>query len=164
MILVNKNKSFEEQNFHGFHELMHIPTADKPGTLLRCYEALKPNQNRYLEWLANEGAAEFTVPYKILLPMIKNEYSSMIKGIGTWSFCQEKVRKFAVSPLVIQNRIDSLKYEIEQYLSGIPLDEIEILSNTKLIKRGINIKSLVDLENERLSMMWKQANNFSNVS
>lgn len=71
VILVNSNKSFEEQNFHGFHELMHIPTVDKSGTILRCYDRIRPNQDSYLEWLANEGAAEFAVPYKMILPMIK---------------------------------------------------------------------------------------------
>lgn len=87
VILVNCNKSFVEQNFHGFHELMHIPTADKPGTVLKCYEQVKPNQDSYLEWLANEGAAEFVVPYKIILPIIKDNYPKLIEGFGTWEFC-----------------------------------------------------------------------------
>lgn len=156
-ILVNKNKSFEEQNFHGFHELMHIPTADQPGTILRCFDTTKPNQDSYLEWLANEGAAEFVVPYKMLLPMIKSELFAMTTGIGTWNFCEEHSKDFYVSPIVIQNRIDSLKYEIDQYLNGIPLDQIEILSNNKQKKRGISIKSLVELENERLRKIWLPA-------
>lgn len=154
VILVNSKKSFEEQNFHGFHELMHIPTADKPGTMLRCYERLKPNQNSYLEWLANEGAAEFTVPYRVLLPIIKMEYPHLIKGFGTLDFCNNYASSFAVSPIVMQNRIDSLKYEIEQYMCGVPLDKIEILSNRKQVNRGIVAKSLVELEHERLRTMW----------
>lgn len=153
-ILVNSNKSYEEQNFHGFHELMHIPTVDQPGTLLRCYDTIKPNQDSYIEWLANEGAAEFVVPYQMLLPMIKSEYFSMTTGAGTWNFCEKHSKDFGVSPIVIQNRIDSLKYETYQYLNGIPLDQIEILSNNKQKKRGIDIKSLVELENERLHEMW----------
>ena len=111
VILVNSQKSEEEQNFHGFHELMHIPTADKPGTVLSCYDHIKPEQDAYIEWLANEGAAEFTVPYDILLPMIKNEYSNLIQGYGTFEFCVDKAQVFGVSTVVLENRINSLKYE-----------------------------------------------------
>lgn len=157
IILVNAKKSREEQNFHGIHELMHIPTADKPGTTLNCFDKLKPDQDSYLEWLANEGAAEMAVPYKMLLPMIKEEYFKMIVGMGTWLFCEKHAGEFGVSPIVLQNRIDSLKYEIEQYLSGVPLDNLEILSISKQKKRGIAVKSLVELESERLGEMWQRA-------
>lgn len=154
VILLNSNKSIEEQNFHGFHELMHIPTADKPGTILSCYDTIKPNQDSYIEWLANEGAAEFVVPYQLLLPLIKSEYYSMIIGVGTWNFCELHSKDFGVSAIVMQNRIDSLKFEIDQYLNGISLSEIEVMSNAKQKKRGIIIKSLVELENERLRRLW----------
>lgn len=157
IILVNSNKSFQEQNFHGFHELMHIPTVDQPGTLLRCYDTVKPNQNSYMEWLANEGAAEFVVPYQLLLPMIKREIRQMITGIGTWQFCENHSYDFGVSPIVLQNRIDSLKYETYQYLNGVPFDKIEILSWNKQKQRGINVKSLVELESGRLRQMWNIA-------
>lgn len=156
VILVNSNRSMEEQNFHGFHELIHIPTADKPGTILSCFDKVKPNQDSYLEWLANEGAAEFVVPYKMLLPMIKEDYFGMISGMGTWFFCESHAREFGVSPIVLQNRIESLKYEIQQYLSGVPLDQIEILSISKQKKRGIFVNSLVELENERLLQTWNE--------
>ncbi len=159
VILVNSNKSFEEQNFHGFHELMHIPTVDEPGTILRCYERVKPTQDSYLEWLANEGAAEFIVPYKILLPIIKDKYFDLIQGFGTWYFCNEYSYKFGVSNTVMQYRIETLKYEIDQYLNGVALDEIEILSKRKQDDRGIIVQSLVEMENQRLSVMWNKTHN-----
>ncbi len=160
VILVNSNKSFVEQNFHGFHELMHIPTADMPGTILQCYEKLKPSQDSYIEWLANEGAAEFLLPYKTLLPLVKRNYSSMTKGLGTWTFCQETSELFQVSPTVVQNRLDTLKYEIHQYIDGTPINDIEILSHTKQIARGIEIESLTSLENKRLfHIVWGENRN-----
>lgn len=73
VILLNENKSFVEQNYHGFHELTHILTVDEPGTTLNCFGNTRPNQNSYIEWLANEGAAEFLMPYKEILPIIRNE-------------------------------------------------------------------------------------------
>lgn len=164
VILVNSNKSFEEQNFHGFHELMHIPTVDEPGTILRCYERLKPNQDSYLEWLANEGAAEFLVPYKILLPMIKNRYFDLIQDLGTWDFCNKCSSIFGVTTTVMQYRIGALKYEIYQYMNGVSLDEIEILSNKKQADRGIVVQSLVEMENQRLSTMWNNTRPNANCS
>lgn len=154
VILLNGNKSKEEQNYHGFHELLHIITTNEPGTTIQCFEKVKPNQDPYIEWLANEGAAEFTVPYRKLLPMIKAEYNDMIVDCGTYNFCEEKSVVFGVSPVVMQNRINSLKYEIYQYINGVPIEQIEILSNTQLHKRGIQVKSLNDLEQERLLKMW----------
>ncbi len=162
VIIVNSNKSSYEQNYHGCHEFMHIFTTNEPGITINCFEKIKPNQNSYIEWLANEGAAELLVPYKILLPMVKKNYNSMTKGIGTSQFCEEAAQHFFVSSRVIQYRIDSLKYEISQYMDGVSLDKIEILSNTRLIQRGIVIKSLVDLEKERLNAMWEHTHKPSN--
>lgn len=45
VILLNENKSFVEQNYHGFHELTHILTVDEPGTTLNCFGNTRPNQN-----------------------------------------------------------------------------------------------------------------------
>lgn len=47
VILLNENKSFVEQNYHGFHELTHILTVDEPGTTLNCFGNTRPNQNSY---------------------------------------------------------------------------------------------------------------------
>lgn len=159
IIIVNSNLSFEEQNFQGFHELMHAATADKAGTFLNYYERVRPNQDSYLEWLANEGAAEFTVPYKMLLPLVKENYPYMTKNWGTSRFCNLYADNFSVSPIVMQNRIDSLKYEISQYVNGVPLDKIEILSNNKQKQRGIHVKSLVEIEKERFAAMWVKRSN-----
>lgn len=106
VILVNSNKSFEEQNFHGFHELMHIPTADERGTVLRCYERLKPNQNSYIEWLANEGAAEFTVPLKILKSFIDSK-SSFHSNTGC-SHCEEVSTKSSITGIPKCRKISSV--------------------------------------------------------
>ncbi len=154
VILVNGNKSKEEQNYHGFHELIHIITTDEPGATIECFDKVKPCQDTYIEWLANEGAAECLIPYKKLLPLIKENYKSMTNGFGTYDFCESNSSRFGVSPIVMQNRLNSLKYEIHQFINGTPLNDISVLSNTQLNKRNIQIKSLVDLENERLTKMW----------
>ena len=55
---------------------------------------------------------------------------------------------------VIKYRFESLKYEINQYLNGTPLNEIEILSLNKQRVKGINIKSLNDIEDD---LFWKES-------
>ena len=158
-ILVNSNLDSSIQNFHGFHELMHICFASKnQGQTFTCYDKVQPHQNKYSEWLANEGAAELLVPYKELLPLIKSNYAHLTQGIGTFEFCEKISSKFRVSPTVIQNRIISLAYEIKQYISGVDIDNIRILSKNQQIKENINLKSLVDLEEERILATFKSSN------
>lgn len=128
-IIVNSNLSPAEQNFHDIHELIHIASCTPNcGQTFSCFDTVKPHQNSYLEWLANEGAAELLVSYRELLPMVKKEYSDMIQGLGTYDFCEKYADLFHVSSTVLQNRIDSLKYEIVQYLNGTNIEDIQILS------------------------------------
>lgn len=151
-ILVNSNLTFAEQNFHGTHEFIHTVSCRKNrGQTFSCFDTVRPNQNSYIEWIANEGAAELLVPYKQLLPLIKKHYPDLIQDLGTYSFCEEYADSFLVSPMVLQNRIDSLKYEIHQHISGIEIEDIQILSKKAQEGKGILLKSLVALENDRVS-------------
>lgn len=155
-ILVNSNLSYEEQNFYGSHELMHIYSSGVgSGQTFNCYDKVKPFQDSYVEWVANEGAAELLVPYEELLKLIEVHYNKMIKGLGTYEFCCNVAPKFAVTPIVIQNRLNSLCYEIEQYINGTPLDRIKIMSKSEQHKHNIFISSLNELESERLLKSFK---------
>ncbi|MCM1508904.1 MAG: ImmA/IrrE family metallo-endopeptidase [Ruminococcus flavefaciens] len=150
VILINSNKSPQEQNYHCAHEFIHL-FGDEPsaGTLIKCYDSVKPNQNKYAEWFANEGAAEFLVPYTMLLPMIKEKYTEIItQEFGVYSFCHETAEAFNVSPVVLENRLKNLKYEIHQYLNGTHIDKINILSMAKQIENNIDVKSLIDIKDE----------------
>ena len=150
-IIVNSNLPFVEQNFYGIHELIHIVTCPKDsGQTFSCFDTVKPHQNSYIEWLANEGSAELLIPYRKLLPIIKQKYPDMIKDLGTYTFCEEYADLFSVSSTVLRHRIDSLKYEIFQYINGTNIDNLQILSKKAQEKNGIFVKSLIDLEDERL--------------
>lgn len=151
-ILVNSNLSIQEQNFHGIHELIHIYTS-KPhsGQKFNCYDRVKPNQSSYIEWVANEGSAELILPYKELLPFIKDNISSFDnKTLPIWGLTYLISHKYPVSQTVVQNRLNNLKYEIYQYLNGTDINNIEILSSKQQQSRGIYIDSLVDIETKRL--------------
>ena len=152
VIIVNGNKTKEEQNYHGCHELLHIWFRSvEPGMSLNCFEKCKPNQNTFIEWLANEGAAELLVPFKVFLPLVKENKEEMLRNFGTTDFCEKYAVDFGVAPIVLKNRLNALKYEIYQYIEKeIDLDDIEILSKSKQDSLGIKIKSFNDLEDERL--------------
>ena len=136
IILVNSNKSLLEQNYHGTHEFMHLfNDVPKAGTVIKCYDRVKPNQNRYVEWLANEGAAELLVPYKLFIPlfcslydMYANNYTLWKISYGNITLIQELADRFGVTTMVIRNRIKNLSYEIDQYKSGIDVNYINLLS------------------------------------
>lgn len=55
---------------------------------------------------------------------------------------------FNVTRTVIEYRLESLKYEIHQYINGIPLRDIKMLSLSQQKRQKINIKSLNDIEKE----------------
>lgn len=155
VILLNENKSFVEQNYHGFHELTHILTVDEPGTTLNCFGNTRPNQNSYIEWLANEGAAEFLMPYKEILPIIRNESKTFDEhSMPIFDLSEKLSNMYNVSTVVVQNRISSLSYEIWQYLSGTDIDKIQLMSHPEQQRKGINVDSLLDIENKMFDACW----------
>lgn len=155
-ILVNSNLSQEEQNFHGMHEFIHIALDNgNGGHTFKCYDRVKPFQNSYVEWLANEGAAELILPHDVLLPYIKEKIKTFDDNIlGVYNLVYEIACIYKVSPVVVQNRLNSLRYEIYQYLYGCDINNIKIISKTQQKKLGIEIDSLNDIENRRLTETW----------
>lgn len=149
VILVNGNKIFLEKNYHGAHELMHIVTAkNKPGSTIQCFEKIRPNQDPYIEWLANEGAAELLMPYEDVLSFVKSESAHFNKDFfPIYTLVLDLCERYSVSEMVAQNRLDNLSYEIWQYLKGVRLQDIEIISRTEQQRRGVRIDSLIDIEN-----------------
>ena len=53
---------------------------------------------------------------------------------------------YHVTETVIALRMESLKYEFYQYLSGIPLEQIQFLSRRQLKQQGVSVCSLNELE------------------
>lgn len=147
IILLNHNRDIVEQNFDCSHEYMHLCLhRNKDKKIFNCMDALYVKQDEYIEWQANEGAAELLVPYKELLPLIKYFNPHDLYDI---KHLKEYVADmFGVTIKVIEFRLESLKYEIHQYLNGVPLDEIEILSRSQQLRLSINVKSLNDIERE----------------
>ena len=135
-IVLNSNRTPEEQNFDGAHELMHLYQHRNITQRFNCFSTKKPQQDSFLEWQANEGAAQFLVPYQDFIPRFwdffcYHELNSDFDVRGTLA------EHYGVTYQVINNRIESLSYEIDQYAHGTPLSDIQILSRTQRTKLGI---------------------------
>ena len=146
VILINDCKSNEEQNYHCAHEFMHLfGDSQKPGTILKCYDKVKPNQDSYTEWIANEGAAEFLILYRVFIPEFsklydfsKNNFSEWHRMYGLSTVEYILANLFRVSEMVITNRIKNLAFEIWQYRGYNTLDGISILSRKQQIQQHID--------------------------
>lgn len=146
-ILINSNIPETEQNFHALHEFMHIYLH--PNTecqTFKCYDRVRDNQNFTLEWQANEGAAELIMPYKEFIPLFCDLYEVYSNKSDLWNVVYGKTteisyllsKRYNVSGKVIENRISSLSYEIDQYRQGTSIDKIKLLSYSKRILFGIS--------------------------
>lgn len=144
-IILNSNRCNNELNFDCGHEIIHLTKhRDKCNDMFTCFDK---KQNSFLEWEANEGSAELLLPYKLLLPILKDNWYLLNSFNKIYEFKTELSKHFEVPFSVVENRIENLKYETEQYLNGIPLEEIELLSNNQQKLRNIQVNSLNDIEN-----------------
>lgn len=143
VIFLNSERSHTEQNVDCAHECVHLGFHRKePYRTFKCFEKVAPGQDHYIEWQANEGGAEITVPYRHLLQRIKRYEHLLNNHANVTAFKIEMMEMCNVTEAVITFRLESLKYEIAQYLAGIPLNELRILSNTSQAQEGIQVKSL----------------------
>lgn len=146
IILLNQNRNLFEKNYDCGHEIIHLCLHRKVGLqAFNCFDNVGTNQNPFYEWHANEGSAEFLVPYKVLLPLIKENSKFINSYYEIESFKNYLADIFRVPTAVIKYRFENLKYEIHQYLSGISVDDLDILSMQQQSKRNINIRSINDV-------------------
>ena len=146
-IILNSHRDEYERNFDCSHEFMHTELhRDGPSVTFNCFSEARPNQDSYIEWQANEGAAEFLVPSWALLPLIKANRQCLDSYEGIYELKKALAEYFFVTPMVIEKRLESLKYEIQQHLSGIPLEFIKVLSLSQQRQRGIQIESINDVQ------------------
>lgn len=141
-IALNSNRSRVMQNFDCGHELIHYFCHDIKECQCVCTEAGSSTRSitqiSSFEWQANEGAAELLVPYRHFIPTYVNLSQKFARDFCKTPPEKELAEIYNVTPGVIRYRIDSLNYEIYQYLEHGNIDNIEILSQTKQKQRGWN--------------------------
>jgi len=139
-IVLNSNRNEIEQNFDCGHELIHLVRhRNKNCGVFNC---TAKNQNSFLEWEANEGSAQFIIPYQDFIPRFSKLLNSKVLGIQRMLAIY-----YHVTTQVINVRLNSLAYEIDQYLMGTHIDNIELLARRQRKMRGIqttNYQALCD--------------------
>jgi Zn-dependent peptidase ImmA (M78 family) len=143
-ILINNNNPPTRMLFVLYHELIHW-FFHPPEKEYCDYFHIK--STNIIEYQANEGAAEMLVPHKVFIPWVasylKNRELSFEEIMEIKRFATDE---FHVSPAIIYYRLESLKYEIQQYVNGVDIDALEYLSNRRLAERNIRVQSLNDRE------------------
>lgn len=146
-VMLNASRTPEEQHFDLAHELIHLAKHYRSvGDFFKCFETRKPAQDPFLEWQANEGAAELLLPYRLFLPMMGQLYLSLHQAQQIHDFVVHTAARFSLTPAVVRIRMESLKHAFYEYLCGVPLDQIHLYSRHAQQQLGIRIGSLNDLE------------------
>ncbi len=152
IILLNKSRSLREQNFDCGHEMMHLRLhRNEQKQTFNCFDGVGAHQNKFLEWQANEGSAEMLVPYRLILPKMASLRGNSYDWMDIYQLRADLSEDFGVCKQVIEYRFESLKYEIFQYINGVGLNDIEILSINQQKHQNIAVQSLNDIESESLS-------------
>lgn len=137
VIVLSSHRTAIEQNFDCMHEYFHLHEhRNEKKDAFYCYENVQSKQNRFLEWQANEGAAEILMPYKEFIPLFLH-FHKYQKTDRYFPLIDALAACYCVTTAMVENRIRSLSYEIYQYEKGCPLDQIELLSGNQQQKRNI---------------------------
>jgi len=147
VILLNSARTFREQNFDCGHEAMHLALHRHTGrSTFNCFnEVAAPNQDPFLEWQANEGAAEFLMPFREFIPMLYDLVGKHPDQVAIEDFVNIACDTYLVPKAAVKYRIENLKYEILQYYAGIKLEDIKILSKKQQEKQGLRSESFIDI-------------------
>lgn len=136
-IALNANREQCQQNFDCMHELVHYFFHDISYCQLMCSEKTI-EQDFYIEWQANEGAAQFLVPYQLFIPKYLELEEKYAQSNWDNPYLDELCHYFNVSPKVIENRINSLETSILQYKRGQDIKALTLISKTKAISLGLD--------------------------
>lgn len=141
-IIINSALSQAEQNFHGMHELIHTKLHAEQAAFT-CFDNPSIEQNGFIEWQANEGAAELMSPMFRFIPDFVQLYTLMeyppdwVRRYGKQDIYNMLAFRYGYSPAVAKIHIDSLCYEIDQYIKTRNLSGIDVLSRSDLMRYQI---------------------------
>ncbi len=133
-IFLNKEHTPQMQNFNCMHEMIHYLLHGHGNETHVNTDEGTISQSSYLEWQANEGAAQFLAPYQLFIPKYAALAEKYENTIWDRHITRELCACFDLSERTILNRISNLEYEIMQYQLGTEIDRIDILSKTGMEK------------------------------
>lgn len=142
VICLDAKLSPERMRFYCAHEAYHFLFHSGHMPLFNCFDEGHPSQNDYLEWQANEAAAETLIPYHSLLAQLQAAAPRIHTGQHYHTLAKDLAAHFGVTIAMVKTRFNSLKYEVVQMLSGTPIDKLRLLSDRQQARENINVLSL----------------------
>jgi Zn-dependent peptidase ImmA (M78 family) len=136
-IALNSRRSAGGRNFDCMHELIHYWLHE--GSEFICDDNFV-KQDTYIEWQANEGAAQFLMPYQVFIPT----YCKMERSLANTHTPNERAaeinrrlaKRYNVGGQSVEVRVKTLGYEIGQFKDGVLIGDLQILSQNhqKMLK------------------------------
>ena len=124
---LNARRSAPGKNFDCMHELIHYWLHDH--NTFYCLDGM----DGHMEWQANEGAAQFLMPYQSFIPSYCYLHDKLYAKFAPQQAYDMQIAalagKYMVGEMAVKFRMESLKNEIAQYIDGTNIDKIKIISN-----------------------------------
>jgi Zn-dependent peptidase ImmA (M78 family) len=121
---LNARRSAPGKNFDCMHELIHYWPHDQ--NTFYCLEGA----DGHMDWQANEGAAQFLMPYQSFIPNYCHLHDKFYGTLAPEQAYDMQVAalagKYMVGEMAVRFRMESLKGEIAQYINGVAMDKIRI--------------------------------------
>ena len=140
VIGLNARHNAAQQKNSCLHELLHYEWHDEIDKRRIC-KNMADTANDYVEWQANQGAAELMMPYMRYIPDFVRELTVPENYRTKQDFCfipHILAAKYAATPLMAEYRINDLMYEIRQYIKGRPLEQLSIISHREQTRRAMH--------------------------
>lgn len=135
IIILNKEQSITERNFYCGHELVHSREHRYENLpCFHCYESIRTNQNKFVEWQANEGSAQLIMPYQDFIPHCCFLIDQLFNGNDAVHMLADH---YGVTATIVINRINTLSYKLDQYRDGCSIENLDILSKYRQDELGI---------------------------
>lgn len=146
-----------ERGFYAAHELIHLTChRDQQRGRFYCFFDKTLEQDDFLEWQANEGAAQIVMPMQQFLPEALALLPNMGDRTGLLRMRLKLAAHFGVTDSMVQVRLESLKYELYQAWIGQEIASITPLSAREQQRMGITVPSL----NDRIQQLWQKELNY----
>ena len=123
---LNARRSKLGKNFDCMHELIHYWFHGDE------YFLCDHDAKSHLEWQANEGAAQFLMPYQSFIPNYSQIHDYFYENLSAENANNAIIARLSTQYLVgetaVKYRINGLQNEIKQYLNGIQIERIQVLA------------------------------------
>ena len=131
---LNARRSAVGRNFDCMHEIIHYWFHD--GEYFYC----DLRSNSPIEWQANAGAAQFLMPYQSFIPAYSRMFD-FFYGKNPPHVAQKKLigylaNHYRVGEMAVGCRLEDLKPEIEQYLSGVAVGDLRVMTGARFRSMG----------------------------